>query len=171
MTLAYAVERFDDALPEGEKFIAPQWEEVGSFADHFDKQINFAEYRALDAAGRLLSVTARNTDRLLVGYFVGTVSNDRHRITRTNPPRHVGVCTALIYYMDPAYRGHARGFIRACEGFAAARGCSIMNIRVKDGRNGAREFLAALRYVAEETAMVRIIGAATNAPLPSRKPA
>jgi len=168
--LTYAVERFFDALPDGEKFIEPQWEEVGSFREHFDKQIDFAEYRALDDAGRLLSVTARTSDRLLVGYFVAVLSNDPHRITRTDPPRHVGVCTARIYYMDPAYRGHGRSFIRACEHFAAAAGCSIMNIRVKDGRNAAREFLAALRYVAEETAMVRIIGPAADALIPSRKP-
>ena len=170
MTLAYAVETFRAALPEGEKFIAPQWEEVGSFRDQFDRQVDFQTYFKLEAEGRLLSVTARTGDGTMVGYFVGSVARDLHRITRTNPPERVGVCAALIYWMDPAYRGYGRSFIRACERFAVDRGCSIMNIRVKDGRNGAREFLAALKYVAEETAMVRVIGPAADALSPSRKP-
>lgn len=169
MPLIYAVESFRDALPDGEKFIESQWVEVGSFKDHFNRLVNFKYYFDLEDAKRLMTVTARAEDGTLVGYIVGAIDNDRHRVTRDNPPRHVGVATALIYYMDKAHRGHGRGLIRAWERFAAERGCSISNIRVKDGRNGAREFLAAIGYTAEETAMVRIIGAAADASVPSRK--
>lgn len=164
MTLTYAVERFDDALPDIERLIPEHWEEVGSFRDVFARQIDFRVYRAMDAAGRLLTVTARDREtKALAGYYIGILGNDDHRVTRTNPPSHVGVATAKVYYVRPEYRGYARGFIRFIEREAAARGCSISSIRVKPGMNHADEFLDKIGYETTEVVKTRLIGDAADA--------
>jgi GNAT superfamily N-acetyltransferase len=164
MTLAYAVERFDDALPDIEKLIPEHWAEVGSFKDEFARQIDYWEYRRIEDAGKLLVVTGRVREtHELAAYYVGILGNDAHRVTRSNPPMHVGVASARVYYVRPEYRGHARGFIRAIEREAAARGCSISSIRVKPGMNRADEFLGKIGYVASEVTMTRLIGDAANA--------
>lgn len=164
MTLAYAVERFDDALPDIERLIEPHWQEVGSFKNEFARQINFHAYRGLEGEKRLLTMTGRaREDGALAAYYIGVLSNDLHRVTRTTPPRHVGVCTAVVYYVCPEYRGYGRSFIRAVEREAAARGCSISSIRVKPGMNRADEFLAAIGYSETERVMTRLIGDAADA--------
>jgi GNAT superfamily N-acetyltransferase len=164
VTLAYAVERFDDALPDIEKLIPAHWAEVGSFKDEFARQIDYWEYRRIEDAGKLMVVTARHAEtKELAAYYVGILGNDSHRVTRTNPPMHVGIASARVYYVRPEYRGYARGFIRAIEREAAARGCSISSIRVKRGMNRADEFLAAIGYTETETTYSRLIGDAADA--------
>lgn len=163
MTLAYAVETFADALNDIVLLIDPHWDEVGSFKEEFDRQIDFPAYRALEASGRLLTVTARVSNNELVGYFIGVLGNDLHRVTKTTPPRHVGTISALVYYMAPPNRGYGRSFIRAVEGFAAAKGVLISSIRAKPEMNAAGAFLSKIGYEVQEVVYTRLIGDAADA--------
>jgi GNAT superfamily N-acetyltransferase len=156
-TIFCQVEPFSDALTDIVPLIDEHWREVGSFTDRFARRIHFEDYRQLDEHSRLLTVTARDQGRL-VGYFVGALGLDLHRVTLTEPHCRVPVLSALVYYVSPAQRGHARSLIRTIEREATARaGVRIVNIRIKPGMNGAGEFLAALGYTPVEVTFTKVL--------------
>ena len=59
MTITYQVEKFADAVADVSQHIDAHWEEVGSFKERFQRQIDYAAYHRLEEAGRLLTVTMR----------------------------------------------------------------------------------------------------------------
>lgn len=162
MTVTFQPEPFVAALPDILPLIDPHWEEVGSFRDEFDRFIDFAAYEKIENEGRLLTVTARD-DAALIGYFIGVLGFDLHRVTKSDPPRRVKVCSALVYYIAPERRGHARSLIREVERQAAALGVQIVNIRVKPDLNAADAFLDLLGYRTVEVTKTRLIGDAAHA--------
>jgi GNAT superfamily N-acetyltransferase len=151
------VEPFSDALTDIVPLIDEHWREVGSFTDRFARRIHFEDYRQLERQSRLLTVTARDQG-CLVGYFVGALGLDLHRVTLEEPHRRVPMLSALVYYLQPSHRGHARSLIGAIEREAAARAeVRIVNIRVKPGMNGAADFLAALGYTPVEVTFTKVL--------------
>lgn len=156
-------ESFLKAMPDIIGLIDPHWDEVGSFKAEFDRQIDFNAYVKLHAEGRLLTVTAREDDGRLVGYYVGAVGLDLHRVTKSDPPRRVGVLSALVYYILPEKRGHARALIGAVERAASASGIQIVNVRVKPGANDAGAFFDLLNYRVIEVTRTKLIGTAAHA--------
>ena len=164
MTITLQAEPFSAALPDIGPLIDAHWEEVGSFKDRFRRQIDIPAYVELERQSRLLTVTARS-DGVLFGYFVGVTGRDLHRVTLTDPPRRVPVCSWLVYYIMPEKRGYAPLLARAAERAAATSLGTplIINTRVKPGMNGADAFFAKLGYKDSEKTMTRIIGDAADA--------
>ncbi len=71
--------------------------------------------------------------------------------------------SALVYYVRPENRGHARSLFRAMEREAERVAVQIVNIRVKPGLNSADAFLTLLGYSPVETTYTRLIGDAAHA--------
>lgn len=162
MTITYQVESFREALPDILPLIDPHWDEVGSFKDEFRRSIDYATYEKHERDGRLLTVTGREDGRL-IGYFIGVLGLDLHRVSLTDPPVRAKVFSALVYYVRPESRGHARSLVKALEHEAERVAVQIVNIRVKPGLNRADAFLTALGYHPIETTYTRLIGDAANA--------
>lgn len=162
MTVSCQVEPFPDVVVEIAQLVEPHWEEVGSLKDVFQRSIDYAAYHKMHQAERLMTVTARDDGRM-VGYVVGVLGNDLHRVTHEDPPHRVITMSMLVYYILPTHRGHARALIRTTEAFAWARGVQIMNTRVKPGLNAADAFFAKMGYEPIEVCMTRLIGAAAHA--------
>jgi GNAT superfamily N-acetyltransferase len=157
------VTTFDEALPEIEGVLDAHWQEVGSYRDHFTRCIHYEEYRMLAAAGRLLTVVASNEAGGFAGYFIGVLGRDLHRNSLAKPEERVVTLGALVYYMRPEYRGHARTLIRFVERYAVERyGAQIINIRVKTEANAADAFLTLLGYRISEVNYTRLIGEASD---------
>ena len=162
MTVTCQVEKFADVVHEIAQLVDPHWQEVGSYRENFDRSIDYGAYHKLEREGRLLTITARD-DGELVGYIVGVLGIDLHRVTKDDPPRRVGVFSHLVYYMIPEKRGYARSLIRAAEEAAEVRGVQIVNTRIKPGANRADAFFAKIGYTTVEVTMTRLIGDAANA--------
>lgn len=162
MTITFQVESFAAALPAIIPLIDPHWDEVGSYKDEFRRDIDYDAYVRLEREGRLLTVTGRE-DGALVGYFIGALGLDMHRVSLADPPVRAKVFSALVYYIRPESRGHARTLIRAMEREAERVAVQIVNIRVKPGLNAADAFLDLLGYRTVEVTKTRLIGDAAHA--------
>lgn len=162
MTVTCQVEDFVAALPEIMPLIDPHWAEVGSFRDEFTREIDYSAYAKMAAEGRLLTVTARD-EGVMIGYFIGVTGLDLHRVTKSEPPQRVRVLSALVYFMLPERRGHARALIGEIERQSSDRGILIVNIRVKPGLNAADAFFDRLGYGVMEITRTKLIGHDANA--------
>jgi hypothetical protein len=162
MTVTFQVESFTSALPDIMPLIDPHWEEVGSYKDEFRRDINYAAYAELEKAGKLLTVTAREDGRF-IGYFIGVLGFDLHRVSLSDPPVRAKVYTALVYYVRPESRGHARSLTRAMEREAEKVAVQIVNIRVKPELNAADAFFTMMGYNVTEVTRTRLIGDAAHA--------
>lgn len=154
-------ERFAAARPDIEALVDEHWAEVGSYKDEFDRVINYTQYHELERQGRLLTVTARR-EGALIGYMIGALGQDLHRVDKETAKR-VLVCSILVYYMVPAYRGYARSLLGATERAAAQGGAQVITQRTKPGKNRADEFFAKSGYDVTEIVHSKLIGSAARA--------
>jgi hypothetical protein len=157
MTITCQVEGFADALADIAQHIDSHWAEVGSFKDQFRREIDYAAYHRLEEAGRLLTVTMRENGAL-IGYVVGALGQDFHRVTLDDPARRLAAFSALVNYIIPSRRGHARGMTLAVERYVLARTSQVTTISYRTKRvNGAAEFLRAIGYEEMETTHTKIV--------------
>lgn len=157
MTVTCQCELFSDALVDITPLIDDHWEEVGSFRDEFMRHIDFTAYLNLEKAGRLLTVTAREDGRL-VGYVVGALTFDLHRVTTEYPYRRVGAFSALVNFMVPGKRGYARLLTRAVEEAVAAHYGHPATVSYRTKRvNAAGRFFEAVGYQEMETTYTKIV--------------
>jgi len=75
--ITYQIERFSEGLLEGRALADKHWQEFGNRQDIREFDLDYTKYLALDAAGRLLTCTARR-DGDIVGYLVFLVMQDTH---------------------------------------------------------------------------------------------
>jgi hypothetical protein len=157
MTITYQVERFADAVADISRHVDAHWEEVGSFKEQFQRQIDYGPYHKLEREGRLLTVTMRENGAL-IGYVVGVLGQDFHRVTLDDPPRRVAAFSALVNYIIPSRRGYARPMTLAVEREVLRRTGLVTTISYRTKRvNGAAEFLRATGYEEMETTHTKVV--------------
>lgn len=95
--MQFQVERWSDVLPELVPMFQLLWDDVGLDKDRFTAKHDDAKYTALDKAGMLEVVTARNDGRL-VGFFVTLLTPNPHYAD-------AGLMAYTdMYYLSPEYR-------------------------------------------------------------------
>lgn len=95
--ITYTVECLEECLDEMKPLILKHWEEVSWYKDKIPYNPNWSKYEALEAAGMLHIVVARDEGKL-VGYFATLIDFGLH-YSRTK----FGVNDAL--FLHPDYRG------------------------------------------------------------------
>lgn len=98
----YQVERFEDVIEEMIPLLELHWEEIAHHKDKIKLNPDYALYQAMQDAGILHMVTARDDKRKLIGYFVSIVSPNLHYMD------HI-FATNDILYIDKEYRGKMVG--------------------------------------------------------------
>lgn len=150
------VEPFAEFVEELKGLVDEHWGEVGSFKE-FQRHIDYPRYQAIDDAGKLLNVTLRDEAGRLVGYIIGAIGTDIHRVTWDDPPKPVLTVTGLVHYVKPSHRFFARTLYLGFEKAALARDISIVFHRVKPKANKAGAFLAVLGYDPEEVGYAKVV--------------
>lgn len=101
MSLVFRVERFCDIAHEFPPLFQRHFDEIARDKERIPLAPDWDGYRALDLAGRLFVLTARDGERL-VGYFFAIVGpglhNVKSRIAKTD-----------MYYLAPEYRNGLAG--------------------------------------------------------------
>lgn len=96
------LEGWQNALPELQKLFPMLWEEVAVDQDRFVAKCNEEKYEALDKAGILHLVTARE-GKTLVGFFLVFVTPNAHY-------NGAGLMAFTdLYYLLPTFRRGANG--------------------------------------------------------------
>jgi hypothetical protein len=153
----FAIERFVDIEKEIDRLVPEHWAEVGSLADRFRRVVNWPAYEKLEAEDRLLTLTARDGTRL-VGYVVGVIGLDLHRVTNDSPSLRVAAFSALVNYLQPPYRGYARSMTLAVEREVLARTKRVTTISYRTKKaNRAGAFFTAMGYSEMETTHTKIV--------------
>lgn len=154
MTITCQPEPFPHIVDDIKALIDPHWDEVGSFKEEFDRDIDWPSYMKHYHDRRLMCVTARKDGRMF-GYFVGVYGHDVHR-THKGTHTRVKALSALVYYVTPEMRGHAPWLMRRVEREAKAAGCAMVNVRAKPLNNAGR-FLEAIGYEPVETTYTKLV--------------
>jgi hypothetical protein len=126
-TLSFQVEAFSGAFRDAEKLMRRHWEEIAQNKQLLNLNPDVEKYELLDAAGKLLLVTAR-CQGVLVGYFLWVLVDHPHY-------RDVRVADDDLHYLAPEFRVGLSGYNfvkRACE-FAIERGARLLVMREKIG--------------------------------------
>jgi hypothetical protein len=122
--LAYHWERFSAILPEIAPLLHQHYLETGTFTKDIPLNMNFAQYRQLDAAGVLYTLTARDGDKL-VGYLVVTVGAHLNFAD-------TAFSTAILYYLVPEYRYGWNGVKLFREWIKASRATGMRVMQVSE---------------------------------------
>ena len=95
--MKYEVETLGSCLKEMKPLILKHWQEVSWYKDKIPYSPDWDKYYAMEDAGMLHIVTARDEGKL-VGYYVSVVNSGLH-YSETK----FAMCDAL--FVDPDYRG------------------------------------------------------------------
>jgi hypothetical protein len=81
-----------------------------------------------------------------------------HRVTKDTPSLRVAAFSALVNYLQPAYRGYARSMTLAVEREVMARTGRVTTLSYRAKKvNRAADFYRAMRYEEVETTFTKII--------------
>lgn len=94
--ITYQVERLEDCLEELKPILKAHWEEVALNKDKIKLNPDYERYLALDKAGALHTVIARDNDKL-IGYYISFISYHIHYADNIYAMNDV-------IYIDPSYR-------------------------------------------------------------------
>ena len=130
------------------------WDEVALHKKERPLSPNFDEYKRLALGGRLVVVTARDTEfqNALVGYSVFFIHNHIHYST-------CKVASNDVLFVDKDYRsrpGVSIRLIRTCETVLANRGVDYVTWHIKP-RQDWSQVLERMGYELEEKIMGRIL--------------
>jgi hypothetical protein len=120
MSISFEVERFSDVIGEMREYFTAHYQELATFKDKISEvNPDYALYEAMDAAGKLHLVTARDEGKL-VGYYVGVVMPQPHYKTTL-------AAMADLYWLHPDYRKGFTGvdFLRFIESSLKERGVQV----------------------------------------------
>ena len=159
--IEFAIERASEIEGEIRDLLPEHLGEFDIYEPPFEPVIDFPMYRAIDHAGRLLTVTARD-DGVLVGYWLGLKFNDPHHHVRGHT---APVIMGQVFHIRASYRAKiAKQMFQFMESVAERGGAVAIaqRVRPKGGpRSGA--FLEAIGYIAAEAVFVKPLGEARNA--------
>ena len=115
--LQYAVESWSQYAPDAEKLWPLHWAEIALDQSTIALDVDWERYAALDAAGKLHIVTARDAQGILQGYCLGMVTGHLHYKSTLH-------CQYDVYWLAPAYRRGLAGYhlFRVMERTLKARG-------------------------------------------------
>jgi hypothetical protein len=120
----FAVEDFDVVFPQAQNLLQAHYQEIAPFQDLLELKPDLENYRAMQKAGRLVCVTARQ-DGVLIGYFAFFVHRHLHYIDTI-------VANEDVKFIHPAHRGTAGiRMIKFAEIVARERGAKIFIQRSK----------------------------------------
>lgn len=155
----YQIEPFSEVVGWIALLVDQHWTEVGEdFGGRFARDINYAVYHQLEREGRLLVITARDNRGRVFGYVVGAVGTDLHRVTRDEPPQRVMAFSALVNYIVPEMRGHARALTKAVERLVVERTGRVTTISYRTKRaNDAGQFFEAMGYAEMEVTRTKVV--------------
>lgn len=100
--LIFAVESWAQYWPEAKPLVELHWQEIALDQEHVPLAVDEAGYVALDGAGILHIVTARDEGRL-VGYWLGMVKGHLHYRTTLH-------AVMDVVWLHPAYRRGVNGY-------------------------------------------------------------
>jgi GNAT superfamily N-acetyltransferase len=100
--ITFEIESFTDNLPELKAILPLHYEELALDKDKVPLSPQYDIYKAREAAGELIFVTARQQGEL-IGYFIGFVAPGLHYSTCLT-------CIMDIFYIHPDHRGSNFGF-------------------------------------------------------------
>lgn len=103
MGLSYRVESWADYWPEAEKLWPVHHAEVALDQEMIPLDVDKERYEALDAAGHLHIVTARDDEGRLQGYHLSVVSNHLHYRTTLH-------AVLDVFWLHPAHRRGLAGY-------------------------------------------------------------
>lgn len=121
----FAVENFNDVIDEIKPLLEAHYHEVAWYQDKIPFDPDYDKYKALEEAGCLHIVTARQLGKL-VGYFVSMVLPGVHY-------RQNLFAMNDILYVDPSYRGGTVAYRMFKYAFARLkeRGVDVVTIHMK----------------------------------------
>jgi hypothetical protein len=124
MTVTFQHEKLFPGFDEANKLLQAHWEEIAPYQDLFKLEPSVEAYQALEKAGALAIVTARD-DGVLVGYFI--------MFCRPHPHyKSVMVAVEDIKFLSPNYRGvTGLKMIKFAEQLARQLGCKVIFQRSK----------------------------------------
>lgn len=128
----YQVERWTGAIDEALPLIEREWRELGSNHEQVPLAPDFDLYRALDAGGRLHTVTVRRNGAL-VGYHCSMLcAHPHHKTTRW--------AITDTYFLEPCARKGWVGvrLIREVERTLRAAGVQVAVMGVSSARDSGR---------------------------------
>lgn len=138
MTIAFAVEGFADFFPEAQTLLRAHFHEIAPYQDLLELKPDIAQYQAMEKAGVLVIVTARQ-DGVLIGYFAFMVHRHLHYMDTI-------VANEDVKFIHPAHRGGLGGkLVKYAEGVARSRGAKIFLQRSK-AKSGHAELYRHLGY-------------------------
>jgi GNAT superfamily N-acetyltransferase len=124
MNIGFALENLSEVYDEAAGLIALHWREIAPYQDITRINPDLELYERLEAAGRLLLVTARDAGTL-VGYFLMILAPHPHY-------RHIVVATEDLHFVHPAARGWTGiKLMKFAERMARAQGATLMVGRAK----------------------------------------
>jgi GNAT superfamily N-acetyltransferase len=124
MTIAFAVEEFAPFLTEAQALFQAHFREIAPYQDLLTINPDVAAYLAMEKAGRLVVVTARD-DGVLVGYFVMFVHKHLHYSDTI-------IANEDGKFIHAAHRGGTgMKLIKYAEQIARSRGAKLMVQRSK----------------------------------------
>lgn len=135
MALVFARERlFPDLLGEMRTLLERHWNEVAVKEISGPLDINEDAYRALDAGGHLILVTAREEGKL-TGYAAYILAPNLHYRSRA-------VAEADVFYLAPEYRKGLAGLrlLQAAERECVKAGARVIQNKVKVAHDCGRLF-------------------------------
>jgi GNAT superfamily N-acetyltransferase len=146
----FAVEHFADVIGEIKPLLELHYQEIASFKEHIPLDPDYARYEELDAAGRLLIITARR-DGALVGYSIFFLTNHVH---------YASTLVALndIVFLHPAERSGGAGvrLFKESERIVRERGARMISWHIKPC-NDFSPLLERLGYARHEIIMAKIL--------------
>lgn len=122
--LTIAEESFRPFIAEAAPLLAQHWREIARYQDIL-LDVDVERYVALDEAGHLATIVARQGDRI-VGYALFFLQAHPHY-------RHSVQALQDVVYVDPTVRhaGIGTALIETAERVLAARGCDVVYHHVK----------------------------------------
>lgn len=146
----FAVEHFADVIGEIKPLLELHYEEIASFKEAIPLDPDYSRYQDLDAAGRLLIITARR-DGVLVGYSIFFMLNHLH---------YNSTLVALndIVFLHPDERSGGAGvrLFKESERVVRERGARMVSWHIKP-INDFSALLERLGYVRHEIIMAKLL--------------
>lgn len=146
------VEAFAAISEEVQPLLECHWEEIADYKDFIPLSPNFARYAEIEAAGKLLVITARSPKNELVGYAAFQIDFSDH------------YCTTLwaqnrVIWIAKEYRriGVGSDMISLAERELAGRGVAILQIKSKTGHAALGMLLDDAGYARVEIVHAKVL--------------
>jgi GNAT superfamily N-acetyltransferase len=151
MALTFQVERFSDVIEDAQPLLVRHHAEIANYRACIPLSPDYAKYAVMEAAGKLLVVTARN-DGIMVGYADFIMDSALHYSTVLWPEND-------ILWVAPEYRGRMAGvrLIGLAEKTLKARGAVMLHFRSKTSHPALGRLLVRLGYRPVETVYAKML--------------